>query len=353
MSCIPSIAQGRSPSALGRRLRRRADRPGPHVRPVRATGSWWPRSTPTTRSTTASTSSCTTTFAQPEADHDEIEVLVDNPRARKVVVYTWNFHPDLVASATRKGANGYLSKTLPARDLVAALEAIHAGEVVVSPDPGKAASRGRARLARPQRGPDQPGVGDPRPHHPGQEQRRGRRADLPQHELDQDLHPLGVPQDRRREPHPGRAVGRRARLHARPPPHRPLARRTITSAMATTTERTSFPPSPSGARRRFEHQLVAGPEGSSCRCPRPRHDPDRIIRSRRWKFRWLTRPVRRTVEIVPWNDCGPGGLHQQSGHGRCERVRASSRTTSYRTIQIPLRWHPRSRTEGRSARRAR
>ena len=35
-------------------------------------------------------------FAQPESDHQEIKVLVDNPRARRVVVYTWNFHPELV-----------------------------------------------------------------------------------------------------------------------------------------------------------------------------------------------------------------------------------------------------------------
>ena len=34
-------------------------------------------------------------FAQPESDHEEIAVLVENPRARRVVVYTWNFHPDL------------------------------------------------------------------------------------------------------------------------------------------------------------------------------------------------------------------------------------------------------------------
>ena len=33
-------------------------------------------------------------FAQPESDQQEIKVLVDNPRARRVVVYTWNFHPD-------------------------------------------------------------------------------------------------------------------------------------------------------------------------------------------------------------------------------------------------------------------
>jgi DNA-binding NarL/FixJ family response regulator len=77
-------------------------------------------------------------FAQPEADHDEIRVLIDNPRARRVAVFTWNFHPALVRSALEKGASGYLSKTLPASELVAALEAIHAGDVVVSPAPGKA-----------------------------------------------------------------------------------------------------------------------------------------------------------------------------------------------------------------------
>ena len=38
-------------------------------------------------------------FAQPESDHEEIGVLVANPRARRVVVYTWNFHPELVQSA--------------------------------------------------------------------------------------------------------------------------------------------------------------------------------------------------------------------------------------------------------------
>jgi DNA-binding NarL/FixJ family response regulator len=71
-------------------------------------------------------------FAQPESDHEEIGVLVANPRAHRVVVYTWNFHPDLVQSARQHGAHGYLSKTLPARELVAALEAVHAGEVVIS-----------------------------------------------------------------------------------------------------------------------------------------------------------------------------------------------------------------------------
>jgi DNA-binding NarL/FixJ family response regulator len=89
-------------------------------------------------------------FAQPESDHEEIAVLVANPRARRVVVYTWNFHPDLIASAQQHGAHGYLSKTLPARDLVAALEAVHAGETVVSDVPPRA--RGAAGLDWPGRG---------------------------------------------------------------------------------------------------------------------------------------------------------------------------------------------------------
>jgi DNA-binding NarL/FixJ family response regulator len=80
------------------------------------------------------------TFAQPESDHEEIRVLVENPRARRVVVYTWNFHPDLVRTAREQGAHGYLSKTLPARELVAALEAVHAGEIVVSDPPPRARS---------------------------------------------------------------------------------------------------------------------------------------------------------------------------------------------------------------------
>jgi DNA-binding NarL/FixJ family response regulator len=76
-------------------------------------------------------------FAQPESDQHEIEVLVRNPRARRVVVYTWNFDPALVASAREQGVCGYLSKALPARELVAALEAVHAGEVVITEVTGR------------------------------------------------------------------------------------------------------------------------------------------------------------------------------------------------------------------------
>jgi DNA-binding NarL/FixJ family response regulator len=74
-------------------------------------------------------------FAQPEADHEDIAVLVENPHARHVVVFTWNFHPALIESAIAKGASGYLSKKLPAQELVTAIEAIAHGKTVISDPP--------------------------------------------------------------------------------------------------------------------------------------------------------------------------------------------------------------------------
>lgn len=75
-------------------------------------------------------------FAQTNTN-DDIPALVANPRASHVAIYTWNFAPTLIDQARRQGVHGYLSKTLPARELVAALQAIHAGAVVVSDPPPK------------------------------------------------------------------------------------------------------------------------------------------------------------------------------------------------------------------------
>ena len=145
-----------------------------------------------------------------------------------MVVYTWNFHPDLVASATEQGVHGYLSKALPARDLVAALEAVHAGEFVVSEVPG------RVRTAP---GLDWPGRDE------GLTDRESEiLALITQGSSNADvasqtyLSPNTVKSYIRSvyrkigvgEPDPGGAVGRRARLLARPPAHRPLARRPVT-----------------------------------------------------------------------------------------------------------------------------
>ena len=71
-------------------------------------------------------------FAQPESDRFEISELVANPRVGQVIVYTWNLHAELVERARDQGARGYLSKALPASELVAAIMAVHAGEVVIS-----------------------------------------------------------------------------------------------------------------------------------------------------------------------------------------------------------------------------
>ena len=76
-------------------------------------------------------------FAQPETDQEEIKVLVANQHARRVAVFTWNFDDDLVRTARELGVSGYLSKALAARDLVAAIEAVNAGEVVISDSPGR------------------------------------------------------------------------------------------------------------------------------------------------------------------------------------------------------------------------
>ena len=79
-------------------------------------------------------------FAQPEVDSDDLLVFLENPLAGRTVVYTWNFHPRLMERARRLGVHGYLSKALPARELVAALEQVQAGEIVVSEPPGRARS---------------------------------------------------------------------------------------------------------------------------------------------------------------------------------------------------------------------
>ncbi|WP_082624120.1 response regulator transcription factor [Nocardioides sp. Soil805] len=60
--------------------------------------------------------------------------LLEDARVGKVVVYTWNFQPWLAGELIRQGASGYLSKGLPAAELVSALRAVQGGRVVVAPD---------------------------------------------------------------------------------------------------------------------------------------------------------------------------------------------------------------------------
>jgi len=73
------------------------------------------------------------TFSVTQVHATEIDILLENPRVGAVAVYTWNMQADLVAEARRKGVRGYLSKSLDAPNLVAALEKVAAGEQVVLP----------------------------------------------------------------------------------------------------------------------------------------------------------------------------------------------------------------------------
>lgn len=77
-------------------------------------------------------------FAQPIAGDGRLATLVSGDHSPRVAVYTWNFHPELIDAALAEGAVGYLSKTLPAGDLVAALERIQTGQLVISPSPVRA-----------------------------------------------------------------------------------------------------------------------------------------------------------------------------------------------------------------------
>ncbi|GAA2750306.1 response regulator transcription factor [Amnibacterium kyonggiense] len=79
-------------------------------------------------------------FAQPESDHEEVAALLRSDKARRVAVYTWNFHPELVEAALAQGVHGYLSKSMSAEDLVDALERIHGGETVVTEVTGRVRS---------------------------------------------------------------------------------------------------------------------------------------------------------------------------------------------------------------------
>lgn len=68
------------------------------------------------------------TFAATPGDREDVHELSTNPLAGKVVVYSWALDDDMVKAALANGASGYLSKGLPAAQLVRALHNIHRGE---------------------------------------------------------------------------------------------------------------------------------------------------------------------------------------------------------------------------------
>jgi DNA-binding NarL/FixJ family response regulator len=77
------------------------------------------------------------TYSHEKVEGQVVDVIEETDA--KVVLYTWNLDAELVSEALAKGAAGCLSKSLTADELVAALEKVHGGEIVVSHDPGPGA----------------------------------------------------------------------------------------------------------------------------------------------------------------------------------------------------------------------
>ena len=168
-------------------------------------------------------------FAQPEADHDEIEVLVaqpPRPAGRRV-------HVELPSRS---------SSTAPSPRGPAATCRRRCRRTSWSPRsrPSTPASRWSAppptRL-RTGAGPRLAGtIGGPHRRESeilalitqGKSNAEVAATMFLSIELRQVLHPLDVSQDRGDQPHAGSAVGHRARVPTRPSPHRPLARRALT-----------------------------------------------------------------------------------------------------------------------------
>ncbi|WP_420453678.1 response regulator transcription factor [Ilumatobacter sp.] len=84
-------------------------------------------------------------FAQGQADHDDLTPLLEDESIGTVIVYTWNFSPELIETARRRGVGGYVSKAASGAELADAIEEVAAGRFVVSPPPpsrGRPESRG-------------------------------------------------------------------------------------------------------------------------------------------------------------------------------------------------------------------
>ena len=72
------------------------------------------------------------TFGQVQGTGIDLEDFVRDSGA-KVVIYSWNLQPEMIEQAVAGGARGYLSKVLSGAEIVAALERVMRGEIVILP----------------------------------------------------------------------------------------------------------------------------------------------------------------------------------------------------------------------------
>lgn len=70
------------------------------------------------------------TFGQVQGVGIDLQDFVRDSGA-KVVIYSWNLEPEMIRQAMAGGASGYLSKVLTGPEVVAALERVMRGEIVV------------------------------------------------------------------------------------------------------------------------------------------------------------------------------------------------------------------------------
>jgi NarL family two-component system response regulator LiaR len=83
------------------------------------------------------------TFGQIQGDGVDLEDLVHGTHAR-VVIFSWNLQSQLIRAAIARGASGYLSKGLTADEIVAGIEAVHAGETVTPRESADSVGHGAA-----------------------------------------------------------------------------------------------------------------------------------------------------------------------------------------------------------------
>lgn len=71
-------------------------------------------------------------FGQRSID-DDIARLVQNPKYRRIVVFSWNVKSEQMGTVIGAGVHGFVSKSVDAQTLCDALVRVHGGEQVVEP----------------------------------------------------------------------------------------------------------------------------------------------------------------------------------------------------------------------------